>query len=104
MATEPRAPSAKRSRMVAVSSVPISRSTVSPARSVEKVSTGPAGCRRVAMNVARSAMTETIRWPLMKVSRSSQCDPMSPTARSAPPRSGSRRQFQSVSSSSQSWK
>ena len=40
----------------------------------------------------------------MKVMRSSQCEPMSPTARSAPPRSASSRQFQSVSNSSQSWK
>ena len=49
-------------------------------------------------------MTATIRWPVMKLVRSSQCEPMSPTARSAPPRSGWRRQFQSLSSSSQSWK
>ena len=36
--------------------------------------------------------------------RSSQWVPMSPTARSAPPASGSSRQFQSVSSASQSWR
>ena len=57
-------------------------------RSVEKVSTGPVGSWRASMNVARSAMTATTRWPVTKVIRSSQCDPMSPTARSAPPRSG----------------
>ena len=57
-------------------------------RSVENVSTGPVGSWRVSMNVARSAMTATTRWPVTKVIRSSQCEPMSPTARSAPPRSG----------------
>ena len=71
---------------------------------LENVSTGPVGSRRVWMNVARSAMTLTIRCPVTKVIRSSQCEPMSPTARSAPPRSGWSRQFQSVSRSSQSWK
>ena len=60
MATVPRAPFSKRSRIVAVSSVSISRSTVSAARSVENVSTGPAGWCRVGMNVARSAMTDWI--------------------------------------------
>ena len=49
-------------------------------------------------------MTETIGWPVTNAMRSSQCEPMSPTARSAPPLSGSSRQFQSVSWSSQSWK
>ena len=73
-------------------------------RSVEKVSTGPVGCWRVGMNVARSAMTSVMRRPVVKAIRSSQCEPMSPTARSAPPSCGSRRQFQSVSSRSQSWK
>ena len=37
------------------------------------------------------------RWPVTNGVRSSQCEPMSPTARSAPPRSGWSRQFQSVS-------
>jgi hypothetical protein len=90
--------------MVATSSVAISRPTVSPLRSVEKVSTGPVGLRRSGTNVAMSAITATMGWPVRNVTRSSQCEPMSPTARSAPPLSGSRRQFQSVSWSSQSWK
>ena len=67
----------------------IARVTVSAERSVENVSTGPVGSSRTAMNVARSAITATIRWPVTNVIRSSQCEPMSPTARSAPPRSGS---------------
>ena len=90
--------------MVAASSEAMARVTVSPRRSVEKVSTGPVGCWRWPMNVARSAITDATGWPVMKVIRSSQCEPMSPTARSAPPLSGSSRQFQSVSWSSQSWK
>ena len=89
---------------MAASSVTISRATVLDARSVENVSTGPAGCWRTFTKVARSAITRSIRWPPMKVTRSSQWDPMSPTARSVPPSAGSRRQFQSVSSRSQSWK
>ena len=104
IATEPRAPFSKRSRIVATSSVCIDRSTVSVDRSVENVSTGPRGSRRSGTNVARSAMTDTIRWPLIVVIRSSQCDPMSPTARSEPPWPGSSRQFQSLSWNSQSWK
>ena len=74
------------------------------ARWVEKVSTGPVGCCRLPMKVARSAITSVMRRPVMKLTRSSQWEPMSPTARRLPPRFGSRRQFQSVSSSSQSWK
>ena len=42
--------------------------------------------------------------PVMKRARSSQCEPMSATDRRSPACSGSRRQFQSVSSSSQSWR
>ena len=42
-------------------------------------------------------MTATIRRPVRNWTRSIQCEPMSPTARSEPPLSGSRRQFQSVS-------
>ena len=80
------------------------RVTVSFARSVENVSTGPWGSCRAPTNVARSAMTATTGWPVMNDVRSSQCDPMSPTARSEPPLSGSSRQFQSVSWRSQSWK
>ena len=83
--------------MVAASSVRISRSTVAAVRSVENVSTRPAGWRRTGMKVARSAMTSSTRSPLMKLVRSSQCEPMSPTARSAPPSSGTSRQLQSVS-------
>ena len=49
-------------------------------------------------------MTDCTFRPVMKLVRSIQWEPMSPTARSVPPLSGSRRQFQSVSSSSQSWK
>jgi hypothetical protein len=82
----------------------MTRVTVSLATSVEKVSTGPVGSRLVRTKVVRSAITSTTRWPVTKVIRSSQWDPMSPTARSAPPRSGSSRQFQSLSSRSQSWK
>ena len=104
MLTEPRAPFSKRSRIVAASSVAMPRVTVSVATSVEKVSTGPVGSRRVRTKVARSAMTATTRWPVTNVIRSSQCEPMSPTARRAPPRPGSSRQFQSLSRSSQSWK
>ena len=52
MLTEPRAPSSKRSRIVAASSVAMTRATVSVATSVENVSTGPAGSRRVRTNVA----------------------------------------------------
>ncbi len=102
--TAPRAPPSKRSRIVAASSVRISRVTVSADRSVENVSTGPLGSWRSGMKVARSAMTDAIRRPVTKVMRSSQCEPMSPTARSEPPRSGWSRQFQSPGSSSQSWK
>ena len=87
-----------------MSSVAIWRASVSADRSVENVSTGPVGSWRIGMNVARSAITESTRWPEMKLVRSSQCEPISPTARSAPPRSGCSRQFQSVSRSSQSWK
>ena len=104
MLTEPRAPFANRSRIVAASSVAMSRVTVSEATSVENVSIGPVGSRRCSMNVASSAMTAVTRWPVTNVIRSSQCEPMSPTARRAPPRSGWRRQFQSLSRSSQSWK
>ena len=57
MLTAPRAPPSKRSRIVAASSVAMSRSTVSAERSVENVSTGPVGSWRVSMNVARSAIT-----------------------------------------------
>ena len=91
---------------VAASSVAIVAGRRCPRRrSVEKVSTGPRRlAARPAMNVARSAITATTGWPVTKVIRSSQCEPMSPTARSAPPWSGSSRQFQSVSRSSQSWK
>ena len=92
------------SRIAAASSVVMARSTRSAERSVEKVSTGPVGSRRVPMNVVRSAMTAATCWPVTKVMRSSQCEPMSPTARRAPPRSGCSRQFQSLSRSSQSWK
>ena len=48
------------------------------------------------MVVARSASRLSTRRPLTNWTRSSQCEPMSPTARRSPPRSGSRRQFQSV--------
>ena len=95
--TLPRAPPSKRSRIEATSSVRISTATVSAARSVENVSTGPVGLRRTGMNVVRSAMTASTCRPVTKLVRSSQCEPMSPTARRAPPRSASRRQFQSVS-------
>ena len=71
-----------------MSSVEIGRSTVSADRSVENVSTGPVGSWRVPMNVVSSAMTSLTCWPVTKVMRSSQCEPMSPTARRAPPRSG----------------
>ena len=102
--TAPRAPPSKRSRIVAVSSVLISRVTVSAERRFENVSTGPVGSWRTGMKVARSAMTDSIRWPVTNVIRSSQWEPMSPTARSAPPRSGCSRQFQSPGRRSQSWK
>ena len=59
-ATEPRAPLAKRRRIVATSSVPIGRVTVFADRSVENVSTGPVGSWRAVTKVARSAITETI--------------------------------------------
>ena len=104
IATDPRAPPSKRRRIVATSSVRISIGTVSAARSVENVSTGPVGLWRTGMNVVRSAITASTWRPVMNVVRSSQWLPMSPTARSAPPRSTSSRQFQSVSNSSQSWK
>ena len=71
-----------------MSSVEIERATVSFDRSVANDSTGPAGSWRVSMNVERSAMTAATCWPVTNVIRSSQCEPMSPTARSAPPRSG----------------
>ena len=87
-----------------MSSVRISRVTVSAERWFENVSTGPVGSWRTGMKVARSAMTASIRWPVTNVIRSSQWDPMSPTARSAPPRSGCSRQFQSPGRRSQSWK
>ena len=81
----PRAPPSNRSRIVATSSVRISTGTVSAARSVENVSTGPAGLWRTGMNVVRSAITASTWRPVTKVVRSSQWLPMSPTARSAPP-------------------
>ena len=82
----------------------ISTGMVSVARSCENVSTSPVGRWRTFTNVVRSAMTDCTFWPAMKLVRSIQCEPMSPTARRLPPFSGSRRQFQSVSRSSQSWK
>ena len=70
----------------------------------ENVSTGPVGRRRTGMKVVRSAITASTRRPVTYCTRSIQCEPMSPTARSAPPSAGSSRQFQSVSKSSQSWR
>ena len=52
--------------------------------------------------MCKSADTLTIRWPVMNCTRSSQCVPMSATARSSPPSSASTRQLKSVSKSSQS--
>ena len=49
------------------------------------------------MNVASSAMTATTLPPVMNDIRSSQCEPMSPTAPERAAMAGSRRQFQSVS-------
>jgi predicted dinucleotide-binding enzyme len=60
------------------------------------VSTSPVGRLRTGMAVERSAKSSTMREPVTNCVRSIQCDPMSPTARSSPPFSGSSRQFQSV--------
>ena len=87
-----------------MSSVSIARSTRSTSSwSPANVSTGPVGTRRVVCTVCRSAKTAAIRLPVTKLVRSSQCVPMSATARRAPPWPGSSRQFQSVGFSSQSW-
>ncbi len=76
------------------------RSSSSPAEA--KVSTGPVGRWRTGTSVCRSASTCSTRRPVTKRARSSQWEPMSATARSAPASSGSSRQFQSVGRSSQS--
>ena len=105
MATTPRAPSSKRMRMPAASSLDISSATSSSSASAAaKVSTGPTGWRRIGTNVWSSAMTASMRLPDTNDTRSNQWEPMSATARSAPASSGTRRQFQSVSSNSQSWR
>ena len=68
---------------MATSSVWMSTARRSPRRArVENVSTGPDGLRRTGMKVARSAITDSTRRPVTKLVRSSQCEPMSPTARS----------------------
>ena len=78
--------------------------TFSPAPApAANVSTGPAGRRRSGRKVTSSASTEETRSPVMKLVRSIQWVPMSPTERSAPPSPASRRQFQSVGLASQSW-
>ena len=87
-----------------MSSVVISRATVSVARSVENVSTGPVGAWRTGIAVTSSASTDVTVEPVMKLTRSTQWVPMSPKARRSPPSAGSSRQFQSVSRNSQSWK
>ena len=93
---DPRAPPSNRTRMCAMSSVAIGVSTRSTSAALEKVSTSPTGRRRTGIVVARSAKTSAMRAPVTNCARSSQCEPMSPTARRSPPRSGSSRQFQSV--------
>ena len=82
-----------------VASVFADLATVHPVR---RIPVGPVGTRRTGCTVTRSAKTLATRLPVTNPTRSSQCEPMSDTARSAPPCAGSRRQFQSVSSSSQS--
>jgi len=52
--------------------------------------------------VASSAKTDRAFSPVMKLVRSTQCVPISPTDRSAPPLSLSSRQFQSSGRDSQS--
>ena len=87
-----------------MSSVVIGASSRSTSAALAKVSTSPLGRCRTGIAVARSAKTSTIRCPVIHCVRSIQCDPMSPTARSAPAFSGSSRQFQSVGVASQSWR
>ena len=102
----PRMPPSNRSSMPAASSLVMcsrtrsaSLATVWPA----KVPTSSRGWLRSGTKVCRSARTSTTRRPLTKLTRSSQWEPMSATARSWPWRSATSRQFQSVSDSSQSW-
>ncbi len=85
---EPRAPPSKRTRMCARSSVVIGASTRSTSEAAANVSTSPTGRRRTGIAVPRSAKTSTILRPVTNCVRSSQCEPMSPTARSSPPRCG----------------
>ncbi len=85
-----------------MSSVDIGVSTRSTSSAEENVSTSPVGRLRTGIIVARSASTASTSSPVTNCVRSSQCEPMSPTARSSPPFSFSSRQFQSVSKRSQS--
>ena len=79
-----------------MSSVVIGASTRSTSSAAANVSTSPAGRCRTGSAVVKSAKTASIRRPVTHCARSIQCEPMSATARNAPPFSGSRRQFQSV--------
>ena len=79
------------------------RSTSSATPAPAKVPTSPRGWLRSGTKVWRSARTSVTRRPVTKLTRSIQCDPMSATARRPPWRPATSRQFQSVSSSSQSW-
>ena len=74
----------------------IETSTRSTSVALENVSTSPTGRCLTGIVVAMSAQSSTIRWPQTNCAMSIQCEPMSATARSEPPFSGSRRQFQSV--------
>ena len=57
----------------------------SPNAPGRELSTGPSGMWRFLMNVAMSAMTSVTCRPVTNDVRSSQCEPISPTARSLPP-------------------
>src|SRR3989442_1608691 len=68
-------------------------SSYSTAAAFWNVSTRPRGRWRIGRTVARSAQTSVILRPVIHIVRSSQCVPMSETARSSPPSFGSSRQF-----------
>ena len=82
--SDPRIPLSKRSSTCAKSSVDIGALARSTSAAAANVSTSPTGRSRTGIAVARSASSSTTRDPVTYCTRSSQCDPMSATARSGP--------------------
>ncbi len=90
--------------MVAASSVAIARSTVSAERSVENVSTGPVGSRRV---LDERGQLGHDRGDVLAGHEGHQVQPVRADVADRPQRAAAvrlSRQFQSLSRSSQSWK